>query len=189
MDGVALPVKPGLVYYLVYKPVGVVSTADDPQRRPTVVDLVPAGTRVYPVGRLDLESEGLMILTNDGELTELITHPRFGITKTYIAKVAGHPGRDVLAGLMDGVELDDGLARAQEVRLVDRSRDRSLVEVVMGEGRKREVRRMFASLGHEVVGLVRVAIGPLRDPTLAPGSWRPLSMDEVRQLYAAGGRQ
>lgn len=183
VDGVPLPVRPGLVYYLLYKPAGVVSTASDPQGRPTVVDLVPAGTRVYPVGRLDIDTEGLVILTNDGELAAHVTHPRHGVAKTYLARVHGSPGRAALRALVDGVELEDGPARARQVRLVARWGSEALVEVVMGEGRKREVRRLLGAVGHPVAALVRTAIGPIRDPALAPGTWRELTIDEVRSLY------
>src|SRR3990170_5418866 len=116
VDGIPLPVKPGLVHYLVYKPVGVVSTADDPQGRSTVLGLVPGDTRVYPVGRLDTDSEGLLIVTNDGDLTAVVTHPRYGITKTYLARVTGHPGKTVLSRLLGGIDLDDGPARALTAR-------------------------------------------------------------------------
>ena len=185
VDGLPLPIRPGLVHYLVNKPRGVVSTADDPQGRPIVVDLVPAGTRVYPVGRLDADSEGLMIITNDGDLTEAVTHPSHGVTKTYLARVQGDIGRAALRQLTDGVGLDDGPAAALSARLIDRNRGETLVEVVMGEGRKREVRRMFSAVGHEVVQLVRIAIGPVRDPDLGVGEWRLLSTAEVRSLYGA----
>ena len=186
VDGIPLPVKPGLVHYLLYKPVGAVSTAADPQGRPTVIDLVPGDTRVYPVGRLDTDSEGLLIVTNDGALTEFITHPRYGVTKTYLARVAGHPGKTAMSALVDGVELDDGPARALSARIIDRGDHSTLVELVLGEGRNREVRRMFSALGHDVEALVRVAIGPIRDPALRPGTWRSLSTVEVRSLYGAG---
>lgn len=189
VDGIPLPVKPGLVHYLVYKPVGVVSTADDPQGRSTVVGLVPGDTRVYPVGRLDTDSEGLLIVTNDGDLTAVVTHPRYGVTKTYLARVTGHPGKTVLSRLLGGIDLDDGPARALTARVVDRSTDATLIEIVLAEGRNREVRRMFSALGHEVEALVRTAIGPIRDPALAPGTWRRLSATEVRSLYAAAGSQ
>lgn len=185
VDRVRLPVRPGLVYLLLYKPVGVISTAEDPQGRPTVVDLVDAGTRVYPVGRLDADSEGLLLLTNDGDLTERVTHPRYGITKTYLARVSGHPGNAVFRALTDGVELDDGPARAVAARLMDRFGDEALVELVMTEGRNREVRRLMDAVGHPVRRLVRTAIGPITDRDLAPGAHRPLSIEEVRRLYAA----
>jgi 23S rRNA pseudouridine2605 synthase len=185
VDGVPLPIKPGLVHYLVYKPVGVVSTAQDPQGRRTIVDLVPGDTRVYPVGRLDTDSEGLMIVTNDGALTAVVTHPRYGVTKTYLARVSGHPGKAAVAQLTGGIELDDGPARALEARVIDRGTASTLIELVIGEGRNREVRRMFSAIGHEVEQLVRVAIGPIRDPNLRPGTWRLLDTEEVRTLYRA----
>ncbi|MFH2072793.1 MAG: pseudouridine synthase [Actinomycetota bacterium] len=185
VDGIRLPVRPDLIYLLLYKPVGVVSTADDPQGRQTVVDLVDAGVRVYPVGRLDADSEGLLLLTNDGDLTKLITHPRHGITKTYLARVAGHPGKAALRDLAEGVELDDGPARALSARVIDRFGDEALVEVVMTEGRNREVRRLMEAVGHPVRRLVRTAIGPVTDRDLAPGDHRTLTLDEVRSLYAA----
>ena len=183
VDGVRLPVRPGLVYYLLYKPAGVVSTADDPQGRPTVVGLVPADTRVYPVGRLDIDTEGLLLLTNDGDLTALVTHPRHGITKTYLARVAGSPSKQALRALEDGVILEDGPAAARSARLVDTLGDEALVELVMGEGRKREVRRMLEAVGHPVAHLVRTRIGPIQDRSLGPGTWRHLTLGEVRTLY------
>lgn len=185
IDGRPVPVAPGLVTYLLYKPVGVVSTASDPAGRPVVVDLVPDQPRVWPVGRLDADSEGLLLLTNDGELTNLVTHPRFGIAKTYVVLVDGRPSPATLRRLESGIVLDDGPARAHRARAIDAVGGRSLIEVVMGEGRKREVRRMFDAAGHPVRRLVRVAIGPLRDPDLAPGTWRRLDVAEVTDLYAA----
>ena len=187
VDGVPLPVRPGLVHYLLNKPRGVVSTVEDPHAETTVVSLVPADTRVYPVGRLDADSEGLIILTNDGDLTAAITHPRHGVTKTYVARVNGSPGSGALAQLMDGIALDDGTARAVSARVVDRYAGESMVELVMREGRKREVRRMLASVGHEVTRLVRVAIGPIQDHSLKPGEWRHLTVEEVRNLYRSAG--
>ncbi len=187
VDDVPLPVRPGLVYALLNKPADVVSTADDPQGRTTVVDLVPLGTRVYPVGRLDIESEGLIILTNDGELTEFVTHPRHRVTKTYLAMVSGNPPERAMRRLRDGVELDDGPATARSARVIDRHGDRSLVEIVMAEGRKREVRRMLNEVGHPVIRLVRTAIGPISDRTIKPGEWRHLTIEEVREIYRAGG--
>jgi len=183
VDGIPLPIRPGLVYYLLFKPAGVVSTASDPQGRPTVVQLVPPGTRVYPVGRLDADTEGLIILTNDGDLAARVSHPRHGVGKTYLARVAGNPGRAALRSLVEGVELDDGPARAREARLVSSQGDEALVEVVMGEGRKREVRRLLAAVGHPVEALVRTAIGPVTAHGLKPGTWRDLTLDEVRSLY------
>lgn len=187
IDGVVLPVAPGLVYYLVNKPVDVVSTATDTHGRPTVTDLVPAEPRVFPVGRLDQDSTGLMVLTNDGRLAQRLTHPRHQVTKTYVVKVAGTPGGAELRRLVDGVDLEDGPARALAVRELDRWDDEALIEITMGEGRKREVRRMFAAIETPVLTLFRSAIGPLRDGALKPGDWRELTIDEVRVLYEAAG--
>jgi len=186
IDGIPLPVAPDLATYLVYKPVGVVSTADDPQGRPIVVDLVPDQPRVYPAGRLDADSEGLMILTNDGDLTLHVTHPRFGVHKTYVVLVSGVVEPATIRRLRGGVDLDDGTATAISARVIDRSPDTSLVEVVIGEGRKRIVRRMMDACGHPVRRLVRTAIGPVRDGSLSPGAYRALTIEEVRGLYEQG---
>jgi 23S rRNA pseudouridine2605 synthase len=183
VDGIPLPIRPGLVYYLLYKPAGVVSTASDPQGRRTVIDLVPGDTRVYPVGRLDVDTEGLIILTNDGDLAAHVAHPSHGVSKTYLALVTGSPGRAALRALTTGVELDDGAARAREARLVSEQGGEALLEVVMGEGRKREVRRLLEAVGHPVRGLVRTAIGPIHDRSLKPGAWRHLTLEEIRSLY------
>lgn len=189
VDGIPMPVAPEHVTYLLYKPPGVVSTASDPEGRPTVVQLVPDTPRVVPVGRLDYESEGLLLLTNDGDLVNAVTHPGFGVTKTYLVEVSGQPGPAALRQLKEGIELEDGVARAIDARLVARSSKRAQLELVMGEGRNREVRRMLEALGYPVLKLVRVAIGPLRDKTLRPGSWRQLGNGEVRKLYLAAGQR
>lgn len=186
VDGVPLPVKPDLVYFLMFKPPGVVSTAADPHGRSTVADLVPGEPRVYPVGRLDQDSEGLLLMTNDGDLTELLTHPRYGVPKTYVVEVEGSIGPRTVRRLVSGVMLEDGKAQAASARLLESGAGSSLVEVVMTEGRKREVRRMLDHVGHPVRRLVRTAIGPLRDSRLTPGSYRELSIIEVRSLYSAG---
>ncbi len=186
LDGTPVPVNPDLVTYLLYKPVGVISTAKDPQGRQTVVDLIGSDERLYPVGRLDADSEGLILVSNDGELTNRLTHPRYGIAKRYVALVAGRPDRGALARLETGVELDDGPARAESVRLLETDQGRSLVEVVMVEGRNREVRRMFSSIGHEVEKLVRTAIGPLTAPDLKPGRYRKLSAADIRRVLESG---
>lgn len=188
MDGIPLPLDPTLVHVLLNKRQGVVSTAEDTHGRPTVVDEIGIDTRIYPVGRLDMDSEGLLILTNDGALTEHLTHPRYGVTKTYTALVDGSVDAATLRRLTDGVELDDGPAAARSARLLDENGGRSLVEVVMTEGRNREVRRMFDAIGHPVLRLARIAIGSLRDRDLKPGEWRHLTIDEVRGLWEDGSR-
>ncbi|MDJ0498688.1 MAG: pseudouridine synthase [Acidimicrobiia bacterium] len=187
IDDTPLPVRPDLIYLLLNKPRGVISTAADTHGRRTVVDLVEAKSRVYPVGRLDSDSEGLLILTNDGTLADLVTHPRYGVTKTYIARVEGVPGRADLEQLQSGVELEDGLAAAESTKLVARHGQEALIEVVMTEGRKHEVRRMLAGIGLPVLRLVRTAIGPLRDNQLSPGESRSITTAEVSALYAAAG--
>ncbi|MCH8986107.1 MAG: rRNA pseudouridine synthase [Acidobacteria bacterium] len=186
VDGVPLPVRPDLVYYLLYKPVDVISTVSDPQGRTVVVDLVPTTTPVHPVGRLDSDSEGLILLTNDGDLTHRLTHPSFGVEKTYQAVVDGAVTSANMARLVrDGVTLDDGPARPVRAVVKGTTKGTSLVEIVLTEGRNREVRRIFDAIGHPVVRLVRTAIGPIRDPSLKPGTQRSLSADEVRSLYTA----
>jgi 23S rRNA pseudouridine2605 synthase len=183
IDGIPLPVAPGLVYYLVNKPQGVVSTALDTHDRPTVVALVPSEPRVFPVGRLDQDSEGLILLTNDGALAQHVTHPSGGVTKTYAVLVLGRPTPAAVRRLTEGVDLDDGLARAVSARIVDANADNTMLEIIMREGRKREVRRMCASIGAPVLTLFRSAIGPLRDGALRKGDWRALTVDEIRSLY------
>ena len=189
VDGLPLPVSPALVTYLIYKPMGVVSTAADPQGRKTVVDIVPSDPRVVPVGRLDADSEGLLLLSNDGELILRVTHPRFGMTKTYVATVEGRPTERVIRKLVTGIELDDGIARARRAKLIQATDEQGLIEVVMTEGRKREIRRMMDLLGHPVQRLVRTAIGPLTDRNLGAGEWRRLDVQEVSALYRAAGTQ
>jgi len=181
LDGVPLPVRPGLVHYLVNKPPGVVSTAEDTHGRPTVVELVPPEPRVYPVGRLDLDSEGLIIVTNDGELTHRLTHPSYGVPKEYLVQVEGEPSPGAVRRLREGVELDDGPTAPARVAVVAPT----LLRIVIHEGRNRQVRRMCDAVGHPVTRLVRTRIGPLADPSLTPGAYRPLTFDEVRGLAAA----
>ena len=186
LDDVPVIVDDTLVYWLLNKPAGYVTTAHDPQGRPTVVELVPGGPRVFSVGRLDRETEGLLLLTNDGDLAELLTHPRHGVEKAYLAEVVGVPAPGALRRLREGVELDDGPARAVRAQVVQRAADGgTALEIVLKEGRKRIVRRMCAEIGHPVRRLVRTRIGPLTDSKLAPGASRQLTPQEVRALYAA----
>lgn len=183
IDGVPLGVKPGLVYYLLNKPTGVITSASDPQGRPTVVDLVPSEPRVYPVGRLDLDTSGLLLMTNDGDLANRLAHPSHGVEKEYLAEVEGHPTQGAVRRLRDGIELDDGMTAPAKVS----QPDPGVLRIAIHEGRNRQVRRMCEAIGHPVVRLVRVRIGPLRDSTLAPGQWRELTAAEVRTLVEAAG--
>lgn len=182
VDGAPVGLAPDLRTVLLNKPKGVVSTASDTHGRPTVVDLVPSNARLFPVGRLDLDTEGLILLTNDGELANAITHPSRGVEKEYLVEVAGgDPTREVLARLRRGVLLDDGEARCAEVGRVGES----VLRIVLTEGRKRQIRRMCEAVGHPVVRLVRVRIGPITDRRLAPGEYRDLAPDELRALQRA----
>lgn len=186
LDGTPIPVNPELETHLLYKPAGIISSSSDPQGRRTVVDLVASEARLYPVGRLDYDSEGLILLTNDGELANRVTHPRYGIVKKYLALVKGRPGGADIRRLTEGVELDDGPARAIGARILDRKGDATMVEMTMGEGRNREVRRMLEAIGLEVTKLVRTSIGPINDRALKPGESRLLSTVEITELLASG---
>lgn len=183
LDGVAIGVRPGLVYYLLNKPTGVVTTAADPQGRPTVMELVPSEPRVFPVGRLDMETEGLLLLTNDGELANRLTHPGFGVPKEYVAHLSGRPGRNALRALREGVDLEDGTTAPAKVSLINPE----TIRITIHEGRNRQVRRMCEAVGFEVRRLVRVRIGPLSDRRIKPGAWRELDRDEVLELERAAG--
>jgi 23S rRNA pseudouridine2605 synthase len=187
LDGVPVVVDTNLVHWVLNKPAGYVTTAQDTHGRPTVLDLVPGEPRVFPVGRLDLDTEGLLLLTNDGDLTQLLTHPRHGVEKEYYVEVEGKPTPAELRSLRTGVELDDGPTHPAQAKILQESGSgTTALTIVVKEGRKRMVRRMCAAVGHPVVRLARTRIGPLRDPHLAPGTWRVLEADEVRALYAAG---
>lgn len=181
VDGVVVTVASGLVHYLLNKPAGVVTTAHDPQGRPTVVELVPPEPRVFPVGRLDLDTEGLLLLTNDGPLTHRLTHPSYGVEKEYLALVDGEPRRGDIRRLREGIELEDGMTAPARVAVVEPS----LLRITIHEGRNRQVRRMCEAIGHPVRRLVRTRIGPLVDRHLGPGQWRELTLDELRGLERA----
>ena len=182
VDGGRIPLDPALRYYALHKPRGVVTTARDPQRRQDVSAFYPSGPRLFPVGRLDRDTEGLLLLTNDGELANRVMHPRYGVEKEYLAEVEGTPGRRHLTRLLRGVSLDDGVASARSASTVAGHRGRSAIRLVMTEGRKREVRRMLEAVGLPVRRLVRVRVGPVRLGRLAAGEIRELDPDEVREL-------
>jgi 23S rRNA pseudouridine2605 synthase len=183
VDGALAPTAPSLVYFVLNKPPGVVTTAEDPQGRPTVLELLGAPTRVFPVGRLDMNTEGLLLLTNDGRLAHKITHPSSGVEKEYLVRVSGDPTPGSIRRLREGVELEDGMTAPAQVSRVSEG----VLRIVIHEGRNRQVRRMCASIGHEVIRLVRTRIGPIQDPTLAPGASRSLTNVEVRKLMEAVG--
>ena len=189
VDGVPVITDTTLVYFVLHKPVGVVTTAHDPQGRPTVMDFVGEGPRVFPVGRLDYDTSGLLIMTNDGELANLLTHPRHGVYKSYVAEIQGDPTPATMRILRNGVELADGITAPARCRVLGRAESHTLLEIEIHEGRNRQVRRMCESVGHPVVQLSRSRIGDLRDATLPVGSIRELSPKEVRALYAAGLRE
>ena len=172
------------VTYALHKPAGVVSTARDTHGRRTVVDLVPAGARLYPVGRLDADATGLLLVTNDGELAELLTHPRHEVPKAYRATVASPPVREpTLRALRSGVELDDGMTAPARARRIAPD----VVELTIHEGRNRQVKRMLDAVGHRVLALERVGFGPLSLGDLGPGQHRRLSPAEVEGLRKAAG--
>jgi 23S rRNA pseudouridine2605 synthase len=183
VDGQAVT-KQKLAYVLLHKPAGVVTTASDPQGRPTVVELVSHKSRVVPVGRLDADTTGALLLTNDGELAHRLAHPRYGVEKTYVAEVDGDPDDDALKQLRNGVELDDGRTAPARVRRLGADR----IELVLHEGRKRQVRRMLEAVGHPVRAMHRSRYATLELDDLAPGEWRELSADEVAELRSPSPR-
>jgi 23S rRNA pseudouridine2605 synthase len=173
-------------YFLLHKPVGVLSTASDPQGRPTVTELVDSDARLYPVGRLDADSSGLILVTNDGELANRLMHPRYEIPRTYRAQVAGSPSKRALQALREGVDLDDGRSSPARIRVVAGGRE-SVVEVTVHEGRNRIVRRMFEAVGYPVRSLERVAFGPLELGRLREGNARRLRPHELEGVRRAAG--
>ncbi|MGH2733086.1 MAG: pseudouridine synthase [Actinomycetota bacterium] len=206
VDGSRIPLDAALAYYILHKPAGVITTSRDPRGRRTVLDLLDVAERVYPVGRLDAATEGLLILTNDGELAHRLAHPSFEIPKTYLARVSGVPDRSATRRLVqEGVDIGDAgrplgtpsgrrgsrtqevLARADRVRILAPrgSWKEGLLEITVHEGRSHMVRRMLAALGHPVRRLVRTSVGPLKLGRLAPGSYRRLTPSEVVSLYRA----
>lgn len=195
VDGRPIGEREPLAYVMLYKPRGYVTTLHDPQGRPTVADLVrDAPVRLYPVGRLDYDTEGLLLLTNDGELAHALAHPSSGVAKTYVARVRGVPTAAKLRTLQQGVMLEDGITAPARARLLGVRQDRrnprnqvAAVEITLHEGRNRQVRRMLAAVGHEVIHLQRTRIGPLRLVGLQPGQYRYLTLRDIKSLRHAAG--
>lgn len=173
------------VYLLLNKPSGYVTTAQDELGRPTVLELVPREVRIFPVGRLDMDTTGLLILTNDGAFAQGLTHPRFEVSKTYLATVEGVPSEQVLRVFASGLLLDDGPTAPCKAGVVKVKQGNAILRITLFEGRKRQVKRMCEAIGHPVVGLTRIGIGPLFDSTLGIGEYRYLTVNEVRKLEAA----
>jgi 23S rRNA pseudouridine2605 synthase len=188
VDGRRIPAREDLVYVALNKPAGVLTTMSDSRGRPTIADFLPdRAERLFHVGRLDFDTEGLMLLMNDGELAHRLAHPRYGVLKTYLADVAGPLPRDLGRQLVTGIELSDGVVSADRFRVVDRAGPRALVEITLHEGRKHIVRRMLAQVGHPVSRLVRTQVGPVRLGSLRSGTTRRLTTREIGDLYAAVG--
>lgn len=178
-------------YLALHKPAGAISSRSDPQGRPTVMDLIPSRLRklVYPVGRLDVDSEGLLFLFDDGDLANALTHPRFHAPKVYNVLVAGNVGPSVLAKLRKGIELEDGVTAPAHVKILRRNADGTVLEITLREGRKRQIRRMLELVGHPVRRLVRIAIAGVELGDLPPGKWRELTEDELARLRGNAGER
>ncbi len=188
IDGRPLRAAQALVYLALNKPVGVVTTLSDPEGRPSVRDLLGnMRTRVFPVGRLDFHSAGLLLLTNDGELALRLTHPRYGVRKTYRVKVKGAPDGEALTRLHKGIQLPDGMTAPAQVRVVEKAEKKCWLEITIAEGKKRQVRRMCEAVGLPVEKLVRIALGPLKLGKLATGQLRQLTLAEVDKLRLSVG--
>jgi 23S rRNA pseudouridine2605 synthase len=188
VDGRRIPASEDLVYVALNKPAGVLTSMSDSRGRKTMTDLLgDTAERLFHVGRLDYDTEGLMLLMNDGELAHRLAHPRFGVSKTYLAEVPGPVARGLGRQLISGIELEDGVASADKFRVVEQAGGRALVEITLHEGRKHIVRRMLAATGHPVSRLVRTQVGPVSLGSLRPGTTRRLTTKEVGDLYAAVG--
>jgi 23S rRNA pseudouridine2605 synthase len=181
VDGSVISTMVDAATYLLNKPTGVITTAKDTHNRPTVLELVPPQPRVFPVGRLDLDTEGLLLLTNDGGLAHRLSHPRYGIDKEYLVHVRGRPSPAAVRSLREGVALDDGMTAPAKASIIGPG----LLRLTIHEGRNRQVRRMCEAIGHPVLRLVRTRIGPLSDPRLSPGSWRVVTPAELLDLQRA----
>lgn len=170
------------IYVMVNKPKGALSTSEDTHGRKRVLDLVPIKERLYTVGRLDMETEGLLLLTNDGDLTFYLTHPKHEFEKTYVGLVKGCPDKNSLAKFRQGMDIEDYHTAPAAIEIIKENRDTSLLEMKIHEGKKRQIRKMCAAMGHPVIDLKRIAIGELTLGHLKPGDWRYLTKDEIRYL-------
>ncbi|MEM9827073.1 MAG: pseudouridine synthase [Planctomycetota bacterium] len=180
------PLRPQrLVYFAVNKPVGVVTTNRDPKGRPRVIDLVPPDERVFPVGRLDRQSEGLILVTNDGELAQALTHPKYGIRKVYRVTVAGKVDPEAMKQMRRGIHIAEGFVKVEGVKLMKTRGRSSELQIVLAEGKNREIRRILARLGHKVMTLRRIAVGPIKLGDVPAGAYRKLTRDELTKLQAA----
>jgi 23S rRNA pseudouridine2605 synthase len=185
VDGNAVHLDTESATFLLNKPLGVLSTVTDDRGRPTVTDLIDTDLRIYPVGRLDINTSGLILLTTDGELTLKLTHPRYGVNKKYVVQVSGEVDSDDVSRLREGIELEDGVTAPAKVRVLAQKHDATLLEITIHEGRNRQIRRMISAIGHDVVSLHRSQIGPIADDSLKPGDYRPLGNDEIHALFSA----
>lgn len=191
VDGREVRLADAPTYLMLNKPTGVVTTMSDPQQRPTVATLVPRDEHpgLFPVGRLDFNTTGLLLFTTDGELAHRLLHPRWKVPKTYLATVDGWPDENDIASLRRGVELDDGVTAPADARTLERLHGSSVVEITITEGRKRQVRRMFSAVSHPVISLHRMRFGPLELGDLSSGAWRQLGPEEVESLLGVAGMQ
>ncbi len=190
VDGKRIKPAAAPLYFAFHKPAGVITTLNDPQRRPdltTFVEKLGSKKRIFPVGRLDYNSTGLLLLTNDGELARRLTHPRFGVRKLYRVKLSACPTEEELALLRKGIRLEDGMTAPARVRVVERLRKNAWVEIEVVEGRNRELRRMFEALHYFVEKLIRLRVGPIHLGSLPPGALRSLSEVEIKSLKQAVG--
>lgn len=185
VDNRPIQLDPDRIYLAFHKPKGIVSTMSDEYGRPCLADFFLGYDRVFNVGRLDQETTGILLMTNDGELANQLAHPSFGVEKLYVAKVKGRIEKTQLQRLTEGVRLEDGFQQADRVRLLDQNLQESLVEIVLHSGKNRIVRRMFEAVGHPVIDLTRKSFGPLRLGSLKPGQFRELSKLEVSSLMQA----
>src|SRR3954447_6459276 len=185
VDGKRIGSAPGKEYFALHKPSGVVSAMSDPEGRPTLADFVGEQRRLFHVGRLDFDTEGLIIMTNDGDLAHKLTHPSYGVQKTYLAEVPAPVARDIGRALRAGVELDDGVVKVDSFRVMSHSGNRAMVEVIVHEGRKHVVRGLLDAVGLPVQRLVRTRVGPIPLGDIRPGKYRPLNQKEIGELFAA----